>query len=522
MLLIRWITLRSLRTRPLRTLLSALGIVLGVAGLLSIQITSQTALTSLSALFEGTAGKTDLVVTSAGTGDNGLPERSLRQIERNQHVQTAVPSLQLQTSLAVAVPEGALPLTLLGFDMGGFTVYGIDPLADVAVRDYTLVQGDFLSPNRDAWEIVLVAPYAEENDLRVGETVELMTLDGPQTFEIVGLIAKSGAGQTNNGSFGVIPLPVAQELFHRVGELDQVEIVLRPGLTSGEALDSVRANLQAYLGDEYAITSAAAQGRRVSQMLGGFTIGLNFMGGMALFVGAYLIYNAFSMTIVERTREFGLLRTLGFTRGQLTAHVLIEAAILGVVGSLIGALLGIGLARGAARLLVYLLGLDSVAIEVTPEAVISSLAIGVLVTCAAALIPAWQAGRISPLEALRVRGKQREGWFLRQGWKLGLVMLLISAAILVANPFPYDVQFRLGSVTVILLFFGGTLFIPGQCGDLGTGYPASCAPALWRGRPVGQQQHSAGQAAHNANRGCDDGRDFDDRHHRRHDRVLPW
>ena len=462
MLLIRWITLRSLRTRPLRTLLSALGIVLGVAGLLSIQITSQTALTSLSALFEGTAGKADLVVTSAGTGDDDLPERSVRQIERNQDVQTAVPSLQLQTSLAVTVPEGALPLTLLGFDMGGFTVYGIDPLADVAVRDYTLVQGDFLSLNRDTWEIVLVEPYAEENDLRVGETVELMTLDGPQTFEIVGLISKSGAGQTNNGAFGVIPLRVAQELFHRVGELDQVEIVLKPGLASGEALGSVRANLQAYLGDEYAITSTAAQGSRVSQMLGGFSIGLNFMGGMALFVGAYLIYNAFSMTIVERTREFGLLRTLGFTRGQVTAQVLVEAAILGLVGSLTGVLLGIGLARGAARLLVYLLDLDSVAIEVTPEAVISSLAIGVLVTCAAALIPAWQAGRISPLEALRVRGKQREGWFLRQGWKLGLVMLLISAVILVANPFPYDVQFRLGSVTVVLLFFGGTLFIPGS------------------------------------------------------------
>lgn len=462
MLLTRWITLRSLRTRPLRTLLSALGIVLGVAGLLSIQITSQTALTSLSALFEGTAGKTDLVVTSAGTGDEGLPERSVRQIERNQDVQTAVPSLQLQTSLAVTVPEGALPLTLLGFDMGGFTVYGIDPLADVAVRDYTLVQGNFLSLNRDAWEIVLVEPYAEENDLRVGETVELMTLDGPQTFEIVGLISKTGAGQTNNGAFGVIPLRVAQELFHRVGELDQIEIVLKPGLASGEALGSVRANLQAYLGDEYAITSTAAQGSRVSQMLGGFSIGLNFMGGMALFVGAYLIYNAFSMTIVERTREFGLLRTLGFTRGQVMAQVLVEAAILGLVGSLIGALLGIGLALGAARLLVYLLDLDSVAIEVTPEAVIFSLAIGMLVTGLAALIPAWQAGRISPLEALRVRGKQREGWFLRQGWKLGLVMLLISAAILVANPFPYDVQFRLGSVTVVLLFFGGTLLIPGS------------------------------------------------------------
>ena len=346
--------------------------------------------------------------------------------------------------------------------MGGFVVYGIDPLADLAVRDYTLVQGDFLSLNQDAREIVLVEPFAVENDLRVGETVELMAPDGLQAFEIIGLIAKTGAGQTNNSAFGIIPLHSAQELFHRVSELDQVEIVLKPGLDSGEELAFVKANLQASLGDEYAISSTAAQGSRVSQMLTGFSIGLNFMGGMALFVGAYLIYNAFSMTIVERTREFGLLRTLGFTRGQVTAQVLVEALALGLAGSLIGSLLGIGLARGAAQLLAYLLELDSVTIEVNPAAVFSSLAIGMLVTCLAALIPAWQAGRISPLEALRVRGKRKEGWLLRQGWKLGLLMLMISAIILVANPFPYDVQFRLGSLTVVLLFFGGTLLIPGS------------------------------------------------------------
>ncbi len=462
MRLTRWITLRSLRTRPLRTLLSALGIVLGVAGLLAIQITSQTALKSLSALFEGTAGKTDLVVTSAGTGDEGLPERSVRHILNSQNVLAAVPTLQLNASLAVSVPESALPLTLLGFDTGGFVVYGIDPLADLAVRDYTLVQGDFLGLDRDAWEILLVEPYAQENELRVGETVQLVAPDGPQPFEVVGLIAKTGAGQTNNGAFGVIPLRVAQELYHRVGEVDQVEIVLKPGLESGQALASAKADLQAALGDEYAITSTAAQGSRVSQMLTGFSIGLNFMGGMALFVGAYLIYNTFSMTIVERTREFGLLRTLGFTRGQVATQVLVEALILGVAGSLFGSILGISLALGAARLLAYLFDLDSVAIEVIPQAVVSSVVIGVLVTCLAALIPAWQAGRISPLEALRVRGKRSEGWFLRQSWKLGLALLLISAVILVANPFPYDVQFRLGSVTVVLLFFGGTLLIPGS------------------------------------------------------------
>jgi putative ABC transport system permease protein len=462
MLLTRWITLRSLRTRPLRTALSAFGIVLGVAALLAIQITNMTALDSLSALFEGTAGKADLVVTNAGTRGDGLPERSLRQVEASPHVQAAAPTLQLRTALVVAAPEAALPLELLGFDMGGFAAYGIDPLADLAVREYTLTDGMFLAPGREAQEIVLVDAFARENDLQVGETVALTTPDGPREFEIAGLIAKTGAGQTNNGAFGVIPLRTAQDLFRRAGELDQIEVVLAPESESGQALDAAKVDLQARLGEGCAIPSTAAQGSRVSQMLSGFSIGLNFMGGMALFVGAYLIYNAFSMTVVERTREFGLLRTLGFTRRQVTAQVLVEAATLGLGGSLLGALLGIGLARGAAWLLAYLLDLDALPVAVSPRVVLSSLAVGVLVTCFAALIPAWQAGRISPLEALRVRGKRREGWLLRRGWQLGLLLLAISAIVLIVNPFPYDVQFRLGSVTVVLLFFGGTLLIPGS------------------------------------------------------------
>ncbi len=81
-------------------------------------------------------------------------------------------------------------------------------------------------------------------------------------------------------------------------------------------------------------------------MLGSYQIGLNFLSGMALFVGAFLIYNAFSMTVVERTREFGMLRTVGMTRRQITWQVLIEAGILGIIGSILGVGLGVLLARG--------------------------------------------------------------------------------------------------------------------------------------------------------------------------------
>jgi len=94
--------------------------------------------------------------------------------------------------------------------------------------------------------------------------------------------------------------------------------------------------LQSRLGDQYSVIYPATQGKRMTQMLGNYQIGLNFLSGMALFVGAFIIYNAFSMTVVERTREFGMLRTVGMTRTQIIIQVLSEAALLGVIGSAFG------------------------------------------------------------------------------------------------------------------------------------------------------------------------------------------
>jgi putative ABC transport system permease protein len=184
------------------------------------------------------------------------------------------------------------------------------------------------------------------------------------------------------------------------------------------------------------------------------------MSGIALFVGAFLIYNAFAMTVVERTREFGMLRTVGMTRRQVIGTVLVEAAILGFIGSALGVGLGILLARGLTSLMETLMNQELGVVQVTLNDMLFSVSIGIGVTFLAALIPAMQAGRISPIEALRVRGKTKEGWLIRQGWILGILLLGGSVALLIINPFPYDVQFRLGSMTVFGLFTGATLLIP--------------------------------------------------------------
>jgi putative ABC transport system permease protein len=458
---IRYLTLRSIRARWLRFLLSAFGIILGVAGMLAIRVTNEAAMNSIVRLFANTAGSAKLSVTSADQDTNSLPEKALRLIANTPGVALASPILRVNTVAAEDADANQLALGMLGATTtGGITLHGIDPARDPKVREYNLIAGRFLKDTSPEREVVLVQDYAEDQDLKIGDPFTILTPGGAEDLQVVGFIAREGAGQTNNGSFGVIPLETAQELFNRNNELDQVDILTTGPTASRKELELLKQNLQTRLGHDYAVTYPSSQGERMTQMLQNYQIGLNFMSGIALFVGAFLIYNAFAMTVVERTREFGMLRTIGMTRNQVTGLILLEAAVLGVFGSLAGLALGMLLARGLTQLMSVILNQPLDFVNVPVADLVSSWLIGVAVTFLAAGIPAWQAGRISPMEALRVRGRSREGWLIREGWKLGLLLLVLSTILLIANPFPYDVQFRLGSLTVFGLFSGATLLIP--------------------------------------------------------------
>jgi putative ABC transport system permease protein len=205
----------------------------------------------------------------------------------------------------------------------------------------------------------------------------------------------------------------------------------------------------------------ATQGERVTQMLAVYQLGLDFFAVIAIFVGAFLIYNAFSMTVVERTREIGMLRTIGMTRRQVMSQILAEATILGVVGAVLGIGAGVLLAQGLIRGMELLLAQEVRDVRIPLDGLITGVVIGIGVTLAAATIPAFQASRISPLEALRVRGITREGWLVRKGWPIGVALLVLSYLSLFRSSFlPPMVQLHLGRIAVFTLFLGATLVIP--------------------------------------------------------------
>lgn len=456
---LRLLSIRSILARPLRAILSTFGIVLGVAAIIAIGVTNQSALDAVVRLFETTSGRADLIITNRQGDEAGFSDGLVDQLRKIPAIRLAAPSLQVQTVLAKKTQPGGIDLSFFGTDLGGLLLYGIDPLSDQQVREYSLAAGRFLSPDNQADEIVLVRTYAEENEIELGRFVEFLAAGKVEKLRVVGLIERDGAGQLNNGAFGVLPLGVAQKIFDRPDTIDQVDLLLTPGLSSVE-LEAERLRIQALLGEDYSVIYPASQGRRMTQMLSNYQIGLNFLSAMALFVGAFLIYNAFSMTVVERTREFGMLRTMGMTQRQVISQVLFEALVMGCAGSALGVGLGFVMAGGLSRLMSVMMAQEMVISDAPPGLVVTGVVIGILVAMAAAAIPAVQAGRVSPLEALRARSSGREAWLIRHGWAPGVVLLAGAGIGLVVNPFPDDPQSRFGSMMVFALFLGGALVIP--------------------------------------------------------------
>jgi putative ABC transport system permease protein len=454
---------RSLWTRPSRTLLTLFAIVLGVAVILAISVTNLSTLDAITTLFSEASGKAHLVITSQDAGERGFPEIALRRIVTVPDVETAIPSVQAQTVL-VTDESSPMEISFFGAVAGGLTIYGIDPVLDAEAREYKLVEGEFLSADLDAYDIVLVKDYADEEEIEVGDDIQIVTPEGVETLHVVGLISKEGAGQLNNGAFGVVPLEAAQEMFGLVGDLNQIDVVARGDASSGARLDELKLLLQARLGDEYVVTYPAARGKRVTQMLDGYQMGFSFFGVVALFVGAFLIFNAFSMTVVERTREIGMLRTIGMTRGQVMQQILAEAGILGFVGSALGVGVGLVLSRGLIRMMEMMLAQEVREVHVPLNGLLTSVVVGLCMTLVATAVPAWQAGRIAPLEALRIRGNPRERWIIRRGWIPGLAILGLSYMVLYHIPLPPAVEDQLGHFVALGVLLGGALLIPASFG----------------------------------------------------------
>ncbi len=447
---------RNLRVRWIRTLLTMGGIVLGVAVILAIEIANKNILTSIETIFEEASGKAHLVIENTSPTKSGFNEDVLLRVQRVEGVQIAVPTLRARTLLEAEADQWQVELAISGeTTVNELFLYGVTPAIDSQVRDYEVVNGRFLAEDDRGYTLVLVEEYAKEHEIKVGEELEILTPGGKETLYVVGLIAKTGPGRLNNGSVGFLLLRVVQEIFERGHEIDQIDVVAAPAVAnSPESLDGLKTRLEERLGENFKVMYPVSRGQIVSHSLANYQLGLGFFSAIALFAGAFLVYNAFSMTVLERTREIGLLRSLGFTQGQVAGLILEEAMILGGMGSCLGLLGGLGLARGLIKVMSSVVGVEATDLTVPASGLASSLLVGSLVTLASALLPAYRASRISPLEAIRVRGMPGAGWSMARLLGPALIALALIGLYI---PLPLEIAFPIGTRSVFILLLGVTL-----------------------------------------------------------------
>ncbi|HLF28528.1 MAG TPA: FtsX-like permease family protein [Anaerolineae bacterium] len=456
---------RNLTSRKTRTLLTTLGIILGVAVILAISVTNQSTLSSINTIFDEASGLAHLVVApSSYTGVSGFPETTLARVRSVPGVAQAVPTLQARTLLAQDADGWKFEFGIGGTTGGNdLVLFGIDPEIDRAARVYKLDAGRFLEAGERSYSALFTQDYANEKNIARDEDVDVLLPNGGLvTLRAVGFLRKDGPGLINSGSVAFVPLEALQEMYARVGELDQIDVVAQPDLAASvEQLADLKRRLEDKLGSKYVVNYPAQRGQIVTQQLATYQQGLSFFSMIALFVGGFLIYNAFTMTIVERTQEIGLLRALGLSRAQVTRLILIEAVILGVIGSILGVAFGLVMARGMMVLMSAVTATEIIAVTVPLDGLLLSLGVGLGVTLISAFLPAFKASHISPLAALRVRGQESPSSTPgRLALFAGIELVVVAVVTINYVPLRSSVVFQLGSAMVFVMFLGATLTVP--------------------------------------------------------------
>ena len=376
---------RDLRRRPLRTALTTVGIAIGVALVFASLSLDAAASSGAASYAQEISGRVDLTVRAFGEGT--LSPASLAAVSGTPGV--------LQSSPQIRRPTFASDQSRL---LGPVTLVGVDPAADRALHDEVLTSGTALS-SYDSAGVLLAATWAKDHGLAVGSRINLVGGGGEHTFIVRGLLAGSGPVLADAGRLAYVTIDAARSLFAvGAGAADLVEVQVDPavGVAVVETRLETRLTTQPYLLSTAADEAAA---------LGGATrdvgSGLLLVAAVVLFVGGLLVADALAMSVAERTREVGLLRSAGATRGQVHAMVLEGALWLGVGGAVLGIALGSLAAMALAAAVRSLTGAPIGNIILDPAALGIAIMLGLLVTLAAALEPAWRAGRVPPVEALR-------------------------------------------------------------------------------------------------------------------------
>jgi putative ABC transport system permease protein len=390
------VALRGLAARKLRAFTTTLAVFLGVALIAGTYVLTDTINHSFDDIFQESLKGTDVAITPSTAVDTGdsqpqppaFPASLLDRVRRVDGVEAAAGSIFTAERF---VDRKGDPIG------NSFAPNFVSSVLPKRFETLTYVKG---RAPRTAAETALDTQTADRGHLGIRGRLYIAGEEAVHPYRIVGL---TRLGETSFGGAGIaqLTLPEAQRVTGKVGKFDQISVAAADGVSDTELKQRIQRVMPSYVQVETGKEAAKRQSENIASDLSFLKIALLVFAGVSLFVGAFLIFNTFSITVAQRIREFGMLRTLGATRRQVLGSVILEAAVIGATGALTGLAGGIGVANGLNALFkAFQIDLPNTGMVLATRTVVVSLLVGLLVTVVSSLSPALRATRVSPMAAL--------------------------------------------------------------------------------------------------------------------------
>jgi putative ABC transport system permease protein len=467
------VALRGLLSRKLRTILTMIAILLGVSMISGTFVLTDTINRSFTNIFQQAGQGIDVVITGkvavSTQFDNRAPAMPASLL-------SVVRSTAGVKSAEGAISDNAAIYTLSGKPVGatGGAPGLLFSWAHKPFNPLTVVQGHApLSPG----QFVVDKSTFEKHRLRLGQHLLLSSgVSRARRFTLVGDVRFGNVTSIGGAAIIVTPLADAQRLTGKVGKFDQISVAAQPGISQEVLAQRIQQHIPPRL---RSTVKVATENKNVSDQAGAIAKALNFItiallafGGIAVFVGAFIIFNTFSITVAQRIREFAMLRTLGATRGQVLRSVLLEALLVGLVASIIGLFAGLAIARGLTALFTaFNIDLPTTGLVFEPRTAIIGILTGTVVTLVAGLVPAIRATNVPPIAALREGAALPRSRFARFVPLLAALCLVAAVALLLFGIFGSFSQTgtRLSVIGfgALLLFLGIAMIAPHFVGPVG-------------------------------------------------------
>jgi putative ABC transport system permease protein len=388
------LALKSLWARKARALATSFAVVLGVAFVAGSYILTDTIFAAFDEIFSESLSGTSVVITAKNPVEQESGEVPTIDASLLGRVQRT-PGVRLASG-AIFTPGGLFDSK--GEKIGNkFAPKFISSTLPDGLESLTYLEGH---PPRGPTEASLDEAAANQGDVKLGERIGLVGQSRIRYYRLVGL-TRLGSASFGGASIAQLTLPEAQAITHKRGQFDQISVAAEDGVSAQALKRRIAARMPPNVRVETAQENADRGSEEIRDSLSFLQTFLLVFGFIAVFVGSFLIFNTFSITVAQRISEFGMLRTLGASRRQILASVLLEAVAIGLLGAIVGIGGGFLIAAGLNALFeVFGIDLPTTGLVLESRTVIVSVLVGVLVTFVASLVPALRSTRVPPIAAL--------------------------------------------------------------------------------------------------------------------------